>query len=145
MSMFFPGRSFPARDSRARGVIGGRPSQIALKNRKALRSMSASGPAVSRSATSSRAKPLSGRVRVPGDKSISHRAMIFGLLSVGETRVTGLLEGEDVLRTAEAARALGATVVREGDGTGGSTASASAGSRRRPARSTSATPAPARG
>jgi 3-phosphoshikimate 1-carboxyvinyltransferase len=55
-------------------------------------------------------------VRVPGDKSISHRAMIFGLLSVGETRVTGLLEGEDVLRTAEAAKALGAHVVREGDG-----------------------------
>lgn len=55
-------------------------------------------------------------VRVPGDKSISHRSMIFGLLTVGETRITGLLEGEDVLRTAEAARQLGARVVREGDG-----------------------------
>jgi 3-phosphoshikimate 1-carboxyvinyltransferase len=53
---------------------------------------------------------------VPGDKSISHRALIFGLLAVGETRVSGLLEGEDVLRTAEAARALGAQVVRDGEG-----------------------------
>ncbi len=55
---------------------------------------------------------LAGDIRVPGDKSISHRAMIFGLLAVGETRVTGLLEGEDVLRSAEAARRLGATVER---------------------------------
>jgi 3-phosphoshikimate 1-carboxyvinyltransferase len=55
---------------------------------------------------------LKGRVRVPGDKSISHRAMMFGLLSVGETKVTGLLEGEDVLRSAEAARMLGAEVER---------------------------------
>ncbi len=47
---------------------------------------------------------------------MSHRSMIFGLLSVGETRISGLLEGEDVLRTAQAARALGAHVVREGDG-----------------------------
>ncbi len=60
--------------------------------------------------------PLSGRVRVPGDKSISHRAMIFGLLAIGETRITGLLEGEDVMRTAEAARALGAIVHHDGPG-----------------------------
>jgi 3-phosphoshikimate 1-carboxyvinyltransferase len=60
--------------------------------------------------------PLRGRIRVPGDKSISHRSMIFGLLSIGETRVEGLLEGEDVLRTAEACRALGATITREGPG-----------------------------
>jgi len=60
--------------------------------------------------------PLTGRITVPGDKSISHRAMIFGLLSVGETRVTGLLEGEDVLRSAAAAEALGATVERLGPG-----------------------------
>ena len=49
---------------------------------------------------------LQGSVRVPGDKSISHRSLIFGLLATGETRIEGLLEGEDVLRTAEAARAL---------------------------------------
>lgn len=60
--------------------------------------------------------PLKGTLKVPGDKSISHRALIFGLLAVGETRVTGLLEGEDVLRTADAARALGATVEHLGPG-----------------------------
>ena len=50
------------------------------------------------------------RPRIPGDKSISHRALIFGALSVGETRITGLLEGEDVLDTAKAMRAFGAEV-----------------------------------
>ncbi|MGO4572498.1 3-phosphoshikimate 1-carboxyvinyltransferase [Microvirga sp. 2TAF3] len=59
---------------------------------------------------------LKGRIRVPGDKSISHRSMIFGLLAIGETRVEGLLEGDDVLRTAEACRALGATITREAPG-----------------------------
>jgi 3-phosphoshikimate 1-carboxyvinyltransferase len=53
---------------------------------------------------------------VPGDKSISHRSMIFGLMAIGETRVEGLLEGDDVLRTAEACRALGAGITREGPG-----------------------------
>lgn len=61
-------------------------------------------------------QPLRSTVSVPGDKSISHRALILGLLAVGETRVTGLLEGEDVLRTADAARALGATVEHLGPG-----------------------------
>ncbi len=60
--------------------------------------------------------PLQGRVRVPGDKSISHRSLIFGALCVGETRITGLLEGEDVLATAEAMRRLGAEVNRTGEG-----------------------------
>ncbi len=59
---------------------------------------------------------LSGRVRVPGDKSISHRALILGALAVGETRISGLLEGEDVLNTAKAMQALGARVERQGDG-----------------------------
>jgi 3-phosphoshikimate 1-carboxyvinyltransferase len=59
--------------------------------------------------------PLSGKVRVPGDKSISHRALILGALAVGETRISGLLEGEDVLNTAKAMRALGAGVQRNGD------------------------------
>jgi len=57
--------------------------------------------------------PLRGSLRVPGDKSISHRALIFGLLAIGETRIEGLLEGDDVLRTAEACKALGAGVTRE--------------------------------
>jgi 3-phosphoshikimate 1-carboxyvinyltransferase len=63
-----------------------------------------------------RAGPLQGRVRVPGDKSISHRALIFGALAVGETRISGLLEGDDVLRTGDAMRALGAKVERLGQG-----------------------------
>ena len=58
--------------------------------------------------------PLSGKVRVPGDKSISHRSLILGALAVGETRVSGLLEGEDVLNTAKSMRALGAKVERAG-------------------------------
>jgi 3-phosphoshikimate 1-carboxyvinyltransferase len=62
------------------------------------------------------AGPLAGTVRVPGDKSISHRALMFGALAVGETRISGLLEGEDVLRTAAAMRALGAEVVQDGPG-----------------------------
>ncbi len=66
--------------------------------------------------TARRSGPLKGSVRVPGDKSISHRALIFGALAVGETRISGLLEGEDVLNTGKAMRALGATVERAGEG-----------------------------
>jgi 3-phosphoshikimate 1-carboxyvinyltransferase len=58
---------------------------------------------------------LTGRVTVPGDKSISHRALMIGASAVGETRITGLLEGEDVLRTAAALRALGADIRKTGD------------------------------
>ncbi|WP_428490499.1 3-phosphoshikimate 1-carboxyvinyltransferase [Rhodopila sp.] len=61
-------------------------------------------------------RPLHGRIAVPGDKSISHRALMFGALAVGETRITGLLTGEDVLRTAAAMRALGAEVSRDPEG-----------------------------
>src|SRR5690606_8486981 len=60
----------------------------------------------------SAAGPLTGSIRVPGDKSISHRAVMLGALAVGETRITGLLEGEDVLATAAAMRAMGATIER---------------------------------
>ena len=62
------------------------------------------------------ARPLSGQALVPGDKSISHRALMFGALAVGTTDITGLLEGEDVLRTAAAMRALGAEVADLGGG-----------------------------
>src|SRR5712672_2776404 len=58
--------------------------------------------------------PLAGKARVPGDKSISHRALILGALAVGETRISGLLEGEDVLNTARAMQALGASVEQTG-------------------------------
>jgi 3-phosphoshikimate 1-carboxyvinyltransferase len=59
---------------------------------------------------------VSGRLRAPGDKSISHRALIMGLLATGRTTIEGLLEGDDVLRTAAAARAFGARVERLGPG-----------------------------
>ena len=62
------------------------------------------------------ARPLAGEAKVPGDKSISHRALMFGALAVGTTDITGLLEGEDVLRTAAAMRALGAEVENRGGG-----------------------------
>lgn len=60
--------------------------------------------------------PLQGRIRVPGDKSISHRALMFSALAVGESRISGLLEGEDVMATAAALRAMGATIERTGEG-----------------------------
>ncbi len=66
--------------------------------------------------TASASGPLRGRVKPPGDKSISHRAFLLGLLSVGETRVDGLLEGEDVLHTGRACEALGAKIERLGAG-----------------------------
>src|SRR5271154_2059944 len=59
-----------------------------------------------------RAQPLKGRIRPPGDKSISHRAFLFGLLTCGETKVEGLLEGDDVLGTGKACQALGAEIER---------------------------------
>ena len=66
--------------------------------------------------TACRGAPLGGRLRPPGDKSISHRALILGLLTVGETMISGLLEGEDVVHTGIACRALGAKVERIGEG-----------------------------
>jgi 3-phosphoshikimate 1-carboxyvinyltransferase len=66
--------------------------------------------------TARRLGPLKGRVRVPGDKSISHRALILSALTVGKCRISGLLEGQDVLNTAKAVLALGATVERHGEG-----------------------------
>ena len=60
--------------------------------------------------------PLTGEAVVPGDKSISHRSLILGALAVGETNISGLLEGEDVLDTAKAMRAFGAEVIEHGNG-----------------------------
>jgi len=76
--------------------------------------MSGHGPASPMSARKSPA--LKGIARVPGDKSISHRSLILGALAVGETRITGLLEGQDVLDTAGEMRAFGADVIRHGEG-----------------------------
>ena len=65
--------------------------------------------------TARRRGPLTGRAQVPGDKSISIRALILAALTVGETRITGMLEGEDALNTAKAMQALGAQLVRAGE------------------------------
>src|SRR6478609_5207087 len=66
--------------------------------------------------TARRSAALTGRVRVPGDKSISQRALILGAMAVGETKITGLLEGEDVVNTSKVMQALGAQVERTGEG-----------------------------
>ena len=66
--------------------------------------------------TARRRDPLTGRAQVPGDKSISIRALILAALTVGETRISGMLEGEDALNTAKAMQALGAHVERTGEG-----------------------------
>jgi 3-phosphoshikimate 1-carboxyvinyltransferase len=65
--------------------------------------------------TARRTGPITGRIRVPGDKSISLRSLILGALAVGETRISGMLEGEDAVSTANAMQALGATVERTGE------------------------------
>ena len=66
--------------------------------------------------TALKSAALTGVAQVPGDKSISHRALIFGAMAVGETKITGLLEGQDVLDTARAMAAFGATVTQHGAG-----------------------------
>lgn len=66
--------------------------------------------------TARRSTALSGKVRAPGDKSMSHRSMILGGMASGVTEVEGLLEGDDVLATAHAVQAFGARVERQGDG-----------------------------
>jgi len=66
--------------------------------------------------TAYKSGPLTGTALIPGDKSISHRALIFGAMAVGETKITGLLEGQDVLDTARAMRAFGADVESHGEG-----------------------------
>ena len=75
-----------------------------------------SGHGAAQPMTARKSAPLKGVADVPGDKSISHRALIFGAMAVGETRITGLLEGQDVLDTAKAMQAFGAEVVQHGAG-----------------------------
>ncbi|TPL84214.1 3-phosphoshikimate 1-carboxyvinyltransferase [Mesorhizobium sp. B2-3-12] len=71
--------------------------------------------AAAKPATARKSSALSGTARVPGDKSISHRSFMFGGLASGETRITGLLEGEDVMRTGAAMKAMGAHIEKRGD------------------------------
>ena len=68
-----------------------------------------------RPATARKSYDLKGTLRIPGDKSISHRSFMFGGLAAGETRITGLLEGEDVINTGKAMQAMGARIRKEGD------------------------------
>src|SRR4051812_7226101 len=65
-------------------------------------------------ATAEKSENLTGTVRIPGDKSISHRSFMFGGLAAGETRITGLLEGEDVINTGKAMQAMGARIDKIG-------------------------------
>ncbi len=81
-----------------------------------FKSPSACYPPPMRPLTASQAAPLHGTLAVPGDKSISHRALMFAALAVGQTHIEGLLEGEDVLRTAAAMRALGADITQHAPG-----------------------------
>ncbi|MCP4301752.1 MAG: 3-phosphoshikimate 1-carboxyvinyltransferase, partial [Gammaproteobacteria bacterium] len=66
-------------------------------------------------AAAHKSENLSGTIRIPGDKSISHRSFMFGGLASGQTRITGLLEGEDVLATGMAMQAMGAHIRKEQD------------------------------
>jgi 3-phosphoshikimate 1-carboxyvinyltransferase len=68
-----------------------------------------------RPANASKSRALKGDIRIPGDKSISHRSFMFGGLASGETRITGLLEGEDVINTGKAMQAMGASIRKDGD------------------------------
>ena len=72
-------------------------------------------PTTAKPLAAAKSGPLAGVVRVPGDKSISHRALMFGALATGITRVRGLLEAEDVINTAKAVTALGAPALKRGD------------------------------
>lgn len=109
-----PSDSGPARSLGAGSVLSGRQFPAYWSPLKEMATAShtlddsPASPTVA--AVSARAQSLSGEVTVPGDKSISHRALIMGALAVGETTITGLLTGEDVLRTAKAVAALGAEV-----------------------------------
>jgi 3-phosphoshikimate 1-carboxyvinyltransferase len=109
-----PQRRHPVKRE-TRGAVGGRRRSRSVEVIAAMAPASAPpGPAPLSSARS--ARPLSGRIRVPGDKSISHRALMLGMLAVGRTEITGLLEGDDVLATAAAVNALGAAAAPVGDG-----------------------------
>jgi 3-phosphoshikimate 1-carboxyvinyltransferase len=98
----------------ARGMV--RALANSAEDRASVHLNTAHAPERAAILSARRSGPLRGRVRPPGDKSISHRAFILGLLSLGETRIEGLLEGDDVLRTGAACRALGATIERLGEG-----------------------------
>lgn len=98
--------------TRRAGINSGARLAIAPSPCQSRAPMHAEAPAPRRFLPSG---PLRGRIRVPGDKSISHRALMFSALAVGQSRISGLLEGEDVLATAAALRQMGATIGRDGE------------------------------
>ncbi len=106
---FFNGRQAPASVIRARAAAWRVP---APRQGRSLVSARSSHPSAASPLSAKRARPLKGRIRPPGDKSISHRAFLFGLLACGETKVEGLLEGDDVLGTGKACQASGAEIER---------------------------------
>lgn len=103
----FPARRYPGKDGMCYEARESSARTTGMKPLNAMRS---------EALLSSIAQPLSGSVRVPGDKSISHRALMLGGLALGRTTIAGLLEGEDVLATAQAMRRLGAEMTRLEDG-----------------------------
>lgn len=107
--------SLSAQEYKARVIVGDEWKALAGYVRAGLVSPNKNGISSVPPLVSSGSKPLSGILQVPGDKSISHRALILGALTVGETLVHGLLEGEDVLATAAALRNLGAGIERQTD------------------------------
>jgi 3-phosphoshikimate 1-carboxyvinyltransferase len=92
------------------------PKCLRYQTRNPLQESDMSAHSEAQVMTAPKSGPLTGRAEVPGDKSISHRALIFGAMAVGETRISGLLEGQDVLDTASAMRAFGAEVVQHSPG-----------------------------
>jgi 3-phosphoshikimate 1-carboxyvinyltransferase len=101
----------------ARGGERGAPCQKGVALSKAARIMTENPTSQPSPASFVSGAPLRGRIRVPGDKSISHRALMLSAIAVGESQVSGLLEGEDVLATAAAMRAMGSEISRKADGT----------------------------
>ncbi len=87
-----------------------------IRGEIAVREVAMSGHGTAEPMTAAKSGALTGTACVPGDKSISHRALIFGAMAVGETRISGLLEGQDVLDTARAMQAFGASVTQHGAG-----------------------------
>src|SRR6185369_8934469 len=101
----------------ARGLCGRRrAARQGLPDRLPKDLIRVNAPTPPRISTARPGSRLAGEIAVPGDKSISHRALMFGGLAVGETVIHGLLEGEDVIRTATAMQALGATAVKGTNG-----------------------------
>src|SRR5690606_30016569 len=111
------GHRAPYRLAAAAGYDRERRHRLGMRDARSTMATASTGNKHAATAlTSRKVKGLRGDVTVPGDKSISHRALILGGLAIGETAIEGLLEGEDVINTARVMEQFGATVIREGEG-----------------------------